>query len=86
MSVVLVYLDFARGLAAYYKLWEPNELHFLDGEKSIYIFVPNDVSAELFEVPISNDDITYVPLMPHTKNVSIKYYPHSMVLLSIEAL
>ncbi len=71
---------------AYYKLWEPNELHFPDGEKSTYVFVPKDVGAELSDTHISADDITYAPLMPHTKNISLKYYPRSKVLLSIDIL
>lgn len=71
---------------AYYKLWEPNELHFLDGEKSTYLFVPKDVGAKLLDTPIAADDITCAPLMPHTKNVLIKYYPHGKVLLSAETL
>lgn len=71
-----------------YKIYDDTELHFTDGEKNTYVFIPNDIGAEIAEVPLVSDNYSEVvsenSLYIHTESVYIKYYPHSKVIVTVE--
>lgn len=70
-----------------YKIYDNTELHFPDGEKSTYVFIPKDIGAEIAQVPLVSDDYSVAvsenSLYIHTESVYIKYYPYSKVLKEI---
>lgn len=70
-----------------YKIYDNTELHFSDGGKSTYVFIPKDVGAEIAQVPLVSDKYSEVvsenSLYIHTESVYIKFYPHSKVLKEI---
>lgn len=71
-----------------YKIYDDTEFHFADGEKNTYVFIPNDIGAEIAEVPLVSDNYSEVvsenSLYIHTESVYIKYYPHSKVIVTVE--
>lgn len=70
-----------------YKIYDDTEFHFADGEKNTYVFIPNDIGAEIAEVPLVSDNYSEVvsenSLYIHTESIYIKYYPHSKILAEI---
>lgn len=71
-----------------YRIYDNTELHFADGEKSTYVFIPKDVGAEIAETPLVSDKyseaVSDSGFGIHTESVYIKYYPHSKVLVTVE--
>ncbi|MDE6726469.1 MAG: hypothetical protein K2J80_00850 [Oscillospiraceae bacterium] len=70
-----------------YKIYDNMELHFPDGEKSAYVFIPKDVGAEIAEVPLVSDRygeaVSDNGFGIHTESIYIKYYPHTKTLLEV---
>lgn len=73
-----------------YKIYDNTELHFPDGEKTTYVFIPKDVGAEIAEVPLVSDKYSEAVsdngFGIHTESIYIKYYPHSKVLVTVETV
>lgn len=71
-----------------YKIYDNTELHFTDGEKKTYVFIPKDIGAEIAQVPLVSDKYSEAvsdnSLYIHTESVFIRYYPHSKVLVTVE--
>ncbi len=70
-----------------YKIYDNTELHFADGEKKTYIFIPNDIGAEIAKISLVSDKYSEVVSENghyiHTESVFIRYYPHSRVIAEI---
>lgn len=73
-----------------YKIYDNTELHFPDGEKKTYLFIPKDVGAKIAQVPLVSDKyseaVSENSLYIHTESVFIRYYPHSRVLEEIRKI
>lgn len=73
-----------------YKIYDSTELHFPDGEKSTYVFIPKDVGAEIADVPLVSDKYSEAVSDSgygiHTESIYIKYYPHTKVIVTVEKL
>lgn len=71
-----------------YKIYDNTELHFADGEKRTYIFIPKDVGEEIASVPLVSDEYSEAVgengLYIHTESVYIKYYPRSKVIAAVK--
>lgn len=71
-----------------YKIYDNTELHFADGEKRAYVFIPKDVGAEIADTPLVSEKyseaVSDSGFGIHTESVYIKYYPHSKTLVTVE--
>lgn len=73
-----------------YKIYDNTELHFTDGEKKTYLFIPKNVGEEIAKVPLVSDKYSEAVgdsgYGIHTESVYIKYYPRSKVIVAVERI